>query len=57
MVPRQFTINKAGTLLAAGLQRDSRVVVMKRDPATGQLGDIIANVTVEGELTCVVFDE
>jgi 6-phosphogluconolactonase (cycloisomerase 2 family) len=57
MIPRQFTINKAGTLLAAGLQQDGRVVVMKRDPATGALGPIIANAPVEGQVTCVVFDE
>ena len=55
--PRQFAINKAGNLVAVGLQDDDRVVVIRRDIATGALGDIIAHATVEGGVTCAIFDE
>ena len=56
-VPRQFAINKAGTLLAVGLQDDGRVVIIDRDPASGMLKSIIANAGDMGEVTCTVFDE
>jgi len=32
-------------------------VVIQRDPGSGLLGDIIADVEVEGEVNCFVFDE
>ncbi|KOS17740.1 Uncharacterized protein ESCO_002963 [Escovopsis weberi] len=55
--PRHFSINKAGTLVAVGLQLDSRVAVIARDPKSGLLGDFVAYANVAGEITCAVFDE
>ncbi len=55
--PRHFSMNKAGTKLAIGLQTDGRVVVMKRDPKSGKLGDFESFANVEGQITSVIFDE
>ncbi|KAK6085605.1 extracellular aldonolactonase [Seiridium cupressi] len=55
--PRQFSINKAGDLIAVGLQSDSRVVVIQRDVESGLLTEFIANATVAGEVTAVIFNE
>lgn len=55
--PRQFSINKAGTQLAVGLQGDGRVVIINRDVATGQLKDFAASANVAGEVTAAIFDE
>ncbi|KAI8679701.1 hypothetical protein NCS57_00248600 [Fusarium keratoplasticum] len=55
--PRQFTINKAGTLVVVALQSDGRVVVMERDVKTGLLGKFVAYAEVEGGVTAVVFNE
>ncbi|KAK0119786.1 hypothetical protein ONS95_011218 [Cadophora gregata] len=56
-VPRQFSLNKAGTLAAVGLQSDSRVVILQRDVASGEFGDFVASVDVGGEITSVIWDE
>ena len=55
--PRQFSMNKAGTLLAVGLQNDGRVVLIERDAQTGEIGDFVANADVEGQVTAVIFNE
>ena len=55
--PRQFSLNKAGTLAAVGMQRDSRVVIVERDVSTGKFGDFVASVNVAGEVTSVIWDE
>ncbi|KAI1283489.1 Lactonase, 7-bladed beta-propeller-domain-containing protein [Xylaria sp. FL0933] len=44
--PRTFQINKAGTLVAVGGQTSSNVAIIARDPQTGKLGDLVANVQV-----------
>ncbi|KAI3328800.1 Lactonase, 7-bladed beta-propeller-domain-containing protein [Ustulina deusta] len=44
--PRTFQINKAGNLVAVGGQTSSNVAIIKRDPETGRLGDLAANVQV-----------
>jgi 6-phosphogluconolactonase (cycloisomerase 2 family) len=54
--PRQFSLNRNGTLAAVGLQMDGRVVVMERE-ANGTFGALVASVDVEGEVTSVVWDE
>lgn len=54
--PRHFSMNKAGDLLAVGLQNDDRVVFMTRDVATGKIGDIVAAVDLP-EVICLVWDE
>ncbi|KAJ3531639.1 hypothetical protein NM208_g8793 [Fusarium decemcellulare] len=55
--PRQFAINKAGTLVAVALQGDGRVVVIERDVENGVLGDFVAYAEVGGEVTAVIFNE
>ncbi|KAI1876841.1 uncharacterized protein JN550_000913 [Neoarthrinium moseri] len=55
--PRQFSVNKAGNLVAVGLQSDSRVVIIERDVKTGVLKRFLANTTVAGEVTAVIFNE
>ncbi|KAM5348143.1 hypothetical protein ACJ41O_007967 [Fusarium nematophilum] len=55
--PRQFAINRAGTLIAVALQTDSRVVVMERHAETGVLGEFVAYAEVDGQVTAVIFDE
>ncbi|GAB1315341.1 Carboxymuconate cyclase [Madurella fahalii] len=44
--PRTFQINKEGTLVAVGGQTSSNVAIIARDPATGKLGSLVANVQV-----------
>ncbi len=56
-VPRQFSINKAGTLLGVGLQGDGRAVIINRDPATSLLTGYAASINIAGPVTSVVFDE
>ncbi|KAL0769424.1 hypothetical protein CaCOL14_008732 [Colletotrichum acutatum] len=56
-IPRQFSVSKAGDLVAVGLQSDSRVVVISRDAALGKLGEILTSAKVDGEVTAVIFDE
>lgn len=55
--PRQFSINKAGTKIAVGMQSDGRVVVIKRDAQSGKLGDFESFANIQGEITSVIFDE
>lgn len=55
--PRQFSINRAGTLLAVGQQSDARIVLINRDPDTGKLGSFAAYANVPGQITSVVFDQ
>ncbi len=57
MIPRHFSINKAATLVAVGLQGDGRVVVIDRDTETGHLKNYIATAPIAGEVNCVIFDE
>ncbi|KAH6996301.1 Lactonase, 7-bladed beta-propeller-domain-containing protein [Ilyonectria sp. MPI-CAGE-AT-0026] len=57
LFPRQFSINKAGTLVAVGLQSDGRVVIIERDTETGELGNFVAHASIEGEVTAVIFNE
>ncbi|KAI0140739.1 Lactonase, 7-bladed beta-propeller-domain-containing protein [Pestalotiopsis sp. NC0098] len=44
--PRSFEINKAGDLVAVGGQTSSNVAIIARDPTTGRLGDLVANVSI-----------
>ncbi|KAM3445561.1 hypothetical protein NHJ13734_000262 [Beauveria thailandica] len=55
--PRHFSMNKAGTKIAVGLQTDGRVVVIQRDPQSGKLGDFESFANIEGDITSVIFDE
>ncbi|KAK2595324.1 hypothetical protein QQS21_006981 [Conoideocrella luteorostrata] len=55
--PRQFSINKVGTLVAVGQQNDGRVVLIKRDPWSGKLGEFVGYANVAGQITSVIFNE
>ncbi|KAI0127612.1 Lactonase, 7-bladed beta-propeller-domain-containing protein [Xylariales sp. AK1849] len=63
--PRSFDINKAGTYVAVGGQTTANVAIIERDPATGRLGGLVANITIpprgtyggEDGLSSVVWDE
>lgn len=55
--PRDFAINKAGDLIAVGLQQTGRVVVFERDVDTGVFGEEVGSVDGLGGVTCVVWDE
>lgn len=55
--PRQFSINGDGSLVAVGLQESSKVNVLSRDVASGKFTGTLATVDVDGEITCVVWDE
>ncbi|OTB18665.1 hypothetical protein K445DRAFT_8686 [Daldinia sp. EC12] len=44
--PRTFSINKAGNLVAVGGQTSSNVAIIARDPKTGKLGDLVANLPI-----------
>lgn len=57
LIPRHFSFNKAGTLVAVALQEDSRVAIIERNVTTGQMRDIVASVRLEGEVTAVIFAE
>ncbi|KAL4869030.1 hypothetical protein BDV12DRAFT_208797 [Aspergillus spectabilis] len=65
VLPRTFAINKAGDLVAFGNQLSSNVAVVERDPETGILGDVVADLqvgvpgqpnTLEG-LSSIIWDE
>lgn len=55
--PRNFIFNKAGDRVAVALQSNHRVVVFERDIYTGQFGEILANITINGEPNCLIWDE
>jgi 6-phosphogluconolactonase (cycloisomerase 2 family) len=49
--PRTAVLNKAGTLLAIGNQASSDVAIVARDPKTGELGDLVAQLQVGAQGT------
>ncbi|MCJ1381447.1 hypothetical protein MMC17_004557 [Xylographa soralifera] len=55
--PRHFSVNKAGDLVAVGLQMSGKVVILRRDAEKGQMLEPVAEVDGLGEVTCVVWDE
>ncbi|OLN95651.1 putative 6-phosphogluconolactonase-like protein 2 [Colletotrichum chlorophyti] len=60
--PRQFSINKAGDLLAIGHQNNRTVVIWKRDVATGKIiseaeGGKVGQVTLTGAVVATIWDE
>ncbi|KAM0717916.1 hypothetical protein Q7P37_006248 [Cladosporium fusiforme] len=57
MFPRHFSLNTAGNLVAVINQNSGNVVVLRRDVATGLIGDVIAEAEVEGQVTSVVWSE
>jgi hypothetical protein len=57
LFPRQFSVNKDGTLAAAGLQYDSRVVIIERNLRDGTFGKFVAEIDIPGQVTSVIFDD
>ena len=57
MIPRHFSFNKAGTLVAVALQGSGRVVIIRRNPETGLLTDYVANADIAGEVNNIIFNE
>ncbi|KAL8998074.1 MAG: hypothetical protein Q9188_006171 [Gyalolechia gomerana] len=55
--PRQFSLNRDGSLLAVGLQNSGRVVVLERCVETGVIGDVVADFEGLGQVTSIVWDE
>ncbi|KAL2267689.1 hypothetical protein VTJ83DRAFT_4966 [Remersonia thermophila] len=55
--PRHFSFNKDGTLVASAAQSDSRIVVFRRNVATGEIGEAIAEAIVEGNPNSVIFQQ
>ena len=55
--PRHFSVNKAGDLVAVGLQMSGKVVILRRDAERGKILEPVAEVDGLGEVTCVVWDE
>jgi 6-phosphogluconolactonase (cycloisomerase 2 family) len=45
-IPRTFVVNKKGTLVAIGNQGSSNVAIVIRDPESGNLGKLVANLQV-----------
>ncbi|CRK16853.1 hypothetical protein BN1723_017493, partial [Verticillium longisporum] len=55
LIPRHFSMNGNGSLIAVAVQQDGRVVILRRSVETGQLKEIIASIKLEGEVTAVIF--
>lgn len=66
--PRSFVVDQAGGLVVVGNQVSSSVVVLRRDPVTGRLGEMVAGLEIKGHendnnasevdgISCVVWDE
>lgn len=50
-------MNAIGDLVAVGLQYSDEVVVMARDVSSGLIGKPVGRVAIEGNVTCVRWDE
>ncbi|KAI9736113.1 MAG: hypothetical protein M1818_006289 [Claussenomyces sp. TS43310] len=55
--PRQFSVNRSGTLAAVALQKSSSVVIVERHVDNGTFGAFVAEIPIDGEITSVVWDE
>ncbi|KAI9671628.1 MAG: hypothetical protein M1829_004633 [Trizodia sp. TS-e1964] len=55
--PRQFSFNKKGDMVAVGLQLSGRVMVFSRDVNTGAFGYPLAEIDIDGQVSCVIWDE
>ena len=58
--PRQFALNRAGDLLAVGLQNTGNVVILKKDPNTNLFTKKVASIQLPMGLdipVCIAWDE
>jgi 6-phosphogluconolactonase (cycloisomerase 2 family) len=55
---RQFALNRAGNLVAVGLQQTGSVSIIERDTTSGILKREVARIAIGGGgVVCVVWDE
>nr|OQO32380.1 hypothetical protein B0A51_00440 [Rachicladosporium sp. CCFEE 5018] len=57
LYPRQFSLSPSGGFVAVGNQLSGNVAILKRDVASGLIGEPIARVPIAGNVTCVVWDQ
>jgi 6-phosphogluconolactonase (cycloisomerase 2 family) len=56
--PRQFALNRAGNLVAVGLQQTGSISILERDVTSGVFKREVASLAIDGgEVVCVVWDE
>lgn len=55
--PRDFSINGAGDLVAIGFQYSSSVVILERNITSGEFLGYVAEVSVAGQVTSVIWEE
>ena len=56
--PRQFALNRAGNLVAVGMQETGTVSILERDVASGVFEREVASIAIAGgEVVCTVWDE
>jgi 6-phosphogluconolactonase (cycloisomerase 2 family) len=58
--PRQFALNRAGNLLAVGLQNSGDLVVLRRNGSSGLFEEEVASIKFGVDIdipVCVVWDE
>ena len=55
--PRHFSLNAAGDTVSVGLQLSENLAIIKRDVASGKLGDIVVNLAGGGAITNVIWDQ
>lgn len=55
--PRNLAFNRAGDRVAVACQGYNRVVIFERNITSGKFGPILANMTVPGQPTYVVWDD
>lgn len=55
--PRHFSLNKAGSLVAVGLQYLQEALILPRNVSSGEIGSVaVANITVPGNVTNIMWD-
>jgi 6-phosphogluconolactonase (cycloisomerase 2 family) len=57
LYPREFSLNPSGTIVAVGNQNSGNVALLRRDVASGLIGEPIARIPITGNVTCVVWDQ
>lgn len=56
--PRHFSLNRAGNLVAVGLQETGSVAILQRDVGSGTFVKEVASIDITGgQVVCVVWDE
>ena len=56
--PRQFALNRAGNLVAVGLQHTGTVSILERDVASGVFEKEVGRISIGGgDVDCIVWDE